>query len=502
MPDALSVGGGAARGVKAFLASFQQARMYEQQEKLQKNAVLIEFLAKQLEDPHLKYKDRANIMRSIPGLVGAKSEAFEPLMRLLDASNQEDVEVAPRQAGTPAQKGGIIEGESIEGIKGGPNEVSKFTDDYGDVITVKGMESLSTTGSAATSLQQKDTQATNDVPALMEKKGELTPAKLQSLLVLAQNKATDSADIEKQTKLLTLQYNLQKDILGKGGYTVPLPHTFDQDKNLIVRFMRAADGDVLSKNLGKVTTEALLRAGIMANQPKGKFGALQMAHQIVSAYETDPTTYPDWQYKAAKSLLDEVEKTGQVKDAQIKSLTQNITGVPPKPITPAQDRDDVARDTQNRLAIQKDLDDAQAEANAAKARMNALDKKDPKTGLSRKDLATNEVVSAEKAFYNTEYTVNDPEYAKQRTDAEQARIRFNEIEKEYNQAAGAEVLAKGKLQGAQGRLKGLGSGGYESNPRLKPIIDKFRELNKDSPLYSTWTPQQIIDYLRQKQLLK
>lgn len=455
--NALTVGGGAARGVSAFLQSFTQAKRYEHEEKLQKNAIIVELLSKQLEDPNTTYNDRTKILRSIPQLYGIKQEAIDPLMRMLEASNQEDVQTGERKVNNPVPQIGKTDEETNANI-------ADITSKYGG-------------------------QSTSTVPTL-EKKGNLTPAKLHNILVLKQNEANDKQDIDKQTKLLTVQYELQKNILGKGGYTDKLPYTFDADKNLIMRFRRPADNDIQSVNLGKVTTEAIEKANIANDMPKGKLGQLTQARQIIESYEGDPTSYTSAQYKASKDLLDEFERNGNLTDAKIDSFKQNIFGTPAKPITPAQTIDDNRAQQQMQLTIQKDIDDANAEANAAKARMNTIEN-DVK-------LAAQTAMNADKAFAQTEFTISDPEYNKLRSDAEQARAAYNKIKDEYDTASRSEVLAKNKLAGAQNRLRGVNNN--SNNPKLKAAIDQVRKNNPTQT--ANMTDDQIINYLRSKNLIQ
>lgn len=332
----LGIGLGIKAGVDGFLNSFYQAKGYEMQEKQQQNAVILNAVMAQLQDETVPLYERSKILDSIPNLVGAKLKVPLSQMLHLDEYNKHLTEDPnqPAVAGSQGEKGGVLSSTETNS----PN--------------------------AGQTLQLKDIQTNPAVAAGMIERGNLSVAQIKAQLVKAQNAANDASDIDKQTKILTLQYNLQKNILGKGGYTQQLPATFDTEGNLIVRFMRPADGEVITKNLGKVSTEALEKAKIQndPNRPKGNLGQLFDAHQIVDAYEKDPTAYPESQYKASKELIDNFNLTGQLKKSQIASLNQGITGNPPKPITPAQSADDARANQQMQISLQTSLDNARSTA--------------------------------------------------------------------------------------------------------------------------------------------
>ena len=475
---ARGIGQGLAKGVNSFLNSFYQAKQFEMQEKREKNSVILSIMMEKLKDDDIPLYERSEILRAIPNLYGIKSDAMDSILNMADKTNKQLVDDPnlPAIKGKAGTQGEIIGGdETLVGATKGDEEAGE----------------VSTGASTSSPLQLRDTQATEDVAAGKTERGNLTPNQIKMKLVLAQNAANDEQDIEKQTKILTLNYNLQKNILGKGGYTEKLPYTFDEDKNLIVRFMRPSDGEIISKNLGKVTTEALEKANISAGTPKGRFGAIQEANQIVDAAAKDPTAYPEWKVKAAQTLLDELEKTGQVKDAQITALRQGITGTRPPTLTAV--GVDADRDRTATLQVQKDIDDYSAEASAAQEEVKRLGE--------AKTAAALEASKIDKQIADNGYEPGENEYKDLMKQKLAHTQRYNQLEEDYNKALRNETLAKTKLGGAKGRLNSVSTGAQGGkDPKVKAAIDLVRKNNPDKT--ATMSDEDIILYLQRAGKIK
>lgn len=443
----LGIGLGIKRGTNSFLQNFYQAKQFEMQDKQQKNGVILQALMSQLSDDNIPLFERARILDAIPNLVGAKLD--RPLSETLNLHkyNEQLVEDPnqPAQIGQAATKGDVLSSDTT----GSPNE--------GQTLPMRGQA------------------ATQDVPAGQTERGNLNPNQLKMMLVRAQNKAADEGDVTKQLKILEGSYKLQNQIFGKGGYTERLPFTFDEDKNLIARWRRPSDNDIRTVNLGKSTTEGLEKMNAGLAVPKGKFGQLTMAHQIITSYEADPTSFSTAQYKGAKDLVEEFERNGNLTEAKIESFKQNIYGNPPKPITPSQNVDDERARQQMQIQLQTSADNAEQNAiqsserasSAAQARTNFYEE-NVKPALERRNAAHQ---AADGDTADGDYIKAEREYNRINS------VYLNGPAKDADLALATDNRNKAALKNAQNRLGEFGKIGKVSTDNIGPIakayIDKY-----------------------------
>ena len=351
--NGLGVAAGVAQGVDAFTQNFFKARQLKNQEKLQKNMVVVDLLMNQLRDPNTPYYERAKIMDQIPGLIGAKME--RPLSHVLgyDKLNESDFQIGEEQVG---------------GTK--PKSVTDPTaEEYNSKIPRSGTElgiynePLRSDTPIATSITQKGTEST--IQPVTTKYGNLSPAQIKLQQDLAAQRYSNANDVEKQAAILRINYKLQSEILGKNGFSKEIFRGYDASGNYVVTLANS-QGETKDINLGPAKSEAIKKAEITGagKGSTGKLGQLIKSQEIVQAYESDPSLVPKPQYDAAKGLLDDFEKTGQVKDAQVTALTQGASGT--KPLSPAQITNNQQEDQRTLLTLQSTVDNLEGELEAAK----------------------------------------------------------------------------------------------------------------------------------------
>lgn len=333
--NGLGLATGVAQGADAFVRSFMQARQLKNQEKLQKNMIVVDLLMSQLHDERTSYYQRAKILDQIPQLIGAKTE--RPLSSILgyDKLNEEDF----------VTEQGIPSAES----KQGTSDRTVVDENVSDP-------------SMASSVNIRGTEATSAIegtPDKTVKYGNLSPADIKLQQTLQAQRLANANDVEKQATILRINYELQSKVLGKNGYSKEIFRGYDKDGNYVITLANS-QGEKKDINLGPVTSEAIKKAQVMGgNKSLGRFGQLMMAQQTVAAYEADPTSVPEPNYLAAKQTLEDFEKTGHLKDAQITALTQGATGS--KPLSPAQITNNQQEDERTRLNLQAALDNFDSE---------------------------------------------------------------------------------------------------------------------------------------------
>jgi hypothetical protein len=457
---ALAVGAGIARGADAFLQSYLGAKRLEQEEKLQKNAFVIKVLTQQLEDENLPYYERAKILDSIPPLIGAKLD--RPLSQMMGMDNLDQETPDPEHLGKE------------------PTTVyDPAAEDAGlaSSVTLKGTE-----------------------PQLI-RKGDLTPALIKKKLLLETSKAKDQQDIEKQSKLFEINYRLQREILGKGGYNTKIFEGYDDDGNFLLKFMNP-DGDVITKNLGKVDPSVIRKAEITANAPKGRLGQLTQAQKIVGEYETNPSSHSKDEYTAAKALLDDFEKTGQLKEAQTRRITQGVAGT--QPVTPAQRIDDTRAVAQQTAILRANVNTAKRQAIDA-----SIEAKN--TAAAATAHVTNIIQPLKdemKKWLDEGGSTTDPEYTQREARLNTETNRYNELKRIADDAKARDESLKNSQREAEDILNNYTSSVSQSaptaevalTPQLKEAIRIIRKNNPDAT--KDWTDQQIIDYLRAKKIIQ
>lgn len=322
----LGVANGVATGVDSFVKSFIQTRQLKSQEKLQKNMIVVDLLMNQLRDDNTPYYQRAQIIDQIPSLIGAKLD--RPLSNIIgyDKLNEEDFQVGTKRTAEELPSGGD------------PNDP-----EYRNKL----MQSVA----AANPEQIKETSITI-------KRGNLSPAQIKLQRDLETQRFTNQNDIDKQASILRINYELQSKILGKNGFNKEIFRGYNANGDYVITLANP-QGETKDINLGPVQSEAVKKALIAGNKMTGRLGQLTTAQQVVAAYEEDPNSIPKANYDAAKNLIEDFERTGQLKDAQINSLNQNVSGT--KPVTQAQNINNYQEDQKTQLALQTTLDTLEGE---------------------------------------------------------------------------------------------------------------------------------------------
>lgn len=452
LSNSLQIGAGLSKGVLAFLSSFNQAKMYEHQTNLEKNDRIARLLTSQLEDENIPYSRKADIVDEIGNLYKTPN-----LSKQFHMDKFNDMMVG--DPNKPAQKGK----EDILPIN--PSRIDTAT---GNPDLTQGAGTAGQIG-------------TPDIPEGQIKQGDLTPAQIKLGLQRKQKEFADKQDFDKEAKVLKLNYTLQKQILGKGGYTKELPSTFDADGNYTIRFMNA-DGDIITRNLGKVTPEAVKKAQIAADKPAGKLGQLQTAQSVVSEYEANNTSHTHADYTAAKKFLQEFEQHGDLQKAMTTAYGQNIYGTPPKPITPQQDVADKRQAQENARQAQKDIDEATSADDAARAKFESL--------ATEKDQAGKAAQAADKYFksiaaeFGGDYSASSPEYTKAKQDANNKLEAFNKLERAYQDAKAIYTKTQTDKAGAVKRKQSFSANPSDNNiPDASSPIgqQKIKQFMKDNP---------------------
>lgn len=474
----LSVASGVAQGVDAFTRNFIQARQLKNHDKLQKNMLVVDLLMNQLRDERTPYYERAKIIDSIPGLIGAKLD--RPLSNIIgfDKLNEKDFVIEEGTPTTPSKQG--------------TNPQQLVDENVNDP-------------SMASSVNLRGTEATSEIPstpAVTEKYGNLSPAQIKLQQDLAAQRMSNQNDIDKQATLLRINYQLQADILGKNGYNKEVFRGFDNDGNYKITMINSS-GEKKDINLGKVTSEAVRKAMITANGRSGggKLGQLTIAQQIVSAFEADPSSVPEPNYTAAKKLLDDFEKTGQVKDAQVTALTQGATGT--KPLSPAQTTNNFQEDQRTQLALQTTLDNAEsdllsAEENVTVSQADAdghwnaivqpikdamkqwLDEGGEKTDKGYTDL-------------NKQLNIETGKYEALKARANAAKIRFSGLQKRRD---AAEKRLKSFKPSTGAATSNNSSSVDDEVEQYKNLIDAFKTSNASNPKAQGLSDRQILKILK------
>jgi hypothetical protein len=471
MPSGLEAGAAISRGAKAFLSSYYQAHQMELQQKQQANAVIVNALTRQLEDENLPYYERAKILDSIPQLVGAKLKAPLSVTMGLDKFNEKDVITKEATKGTP------------NSLQTDTNAIGQ-TSSTGDPNATDG--SLSTSSPLADSFNTKGTQGT---AAETDKMGNLSPAFMKKKLIMETNAANDANDIDKQTKILKINYELQARVLNKGGYNQKIAEAFDPSGNYLITMSNGTDTKTI--NLGKVNPLALEKSKIAANKPTGKLGQLQTAQQVIQEYQTDPTSHSYADYTAAQQFIDHFEKTGQLLEAQITSTNQGNTGT--KPIQPPQKADDARADQDRQRAAQTAIDEADAKEKAALATREQIAK--------QKNAAWQEAADAKQklvAAQNDGLGPQDPAYRDAENEYNRKDAIARGLEEDYRRAHQAYTEAVTLHTAAAQRA---GNFKPSSTPlseieAYKTKIEKFRNNPKNAGKVKNLSDQQIVDMFK------
>lgn len=468
---ALNIGTGLAAGVQGFLNSYMQVSQMKQQQKQQENAFLIQILTRQLEDENLPAFQKVKILDSIPPLAGIKKmdRRLSEMLGYDEYVLNQPAEIEKGKPGTPEQ---TLVDENV------------------------------TDPAMASSVTLKGTQATSDVPSL-QRKGDLTPALIKKKLILEAKKAEDEQDIDKQAKLLKINYDLQKESLKGEGFSKEIFRGYDNNGNYIVTLVNPK-GEKKDIFLGDVDSEAITKAGITANKPsifvrdREKFWLTQ----------TNPATGQNYsEQEASIKALEDANKQFKLKletgEAYKASVTQGITGT--KPIQPAQQTDDTRQLAERRATLKANINTAKRQAADA-----SLDARQKTMQASNQWINVVEPIKREmQKLLDEGLETTEPEYTRQQARLNTEIDRYNELKRQADDAVSRDNSFKNSAKEAEDILNQFESeiGGPKSNlnTNLKKAIDLIRQKNPtiNDPNSATYmSDEAIVEYLKRKGKLK
>lgn len=481
----LSTGAGIARGASAFVNSFLAVRQQKFQQTMMKHQPIIDILMERIKDENTNYYQKGQAADGIQSLIGADGDKRLSEILGVDKAHQkqfnDSLVTNPNKADATAsstQTDSAVTGQVSSA--GNPNVNTGTNPLTGEDAGL------------STSSPEADTITTKGTAGELIRRGDLTPAQIKLGLIRQQNKAINEDDIDKQTRILTANYTLQKNILGKGGYNKEIFRGRDNDGNYMITMTNGEDERTI--NLGKVSSEALDKANIAANKPTGRFGQLQQAQEVIAKHDADPHSVLDSDYKAAKMLSDDFEKTGVLKDLQGQVLTQTITGK--KPVQESQKPDDNRADQNVRISAQKDFDEAQANEQAFLSTRETLAKQKADAATASSTAKNNFDKIAQ------EFGPNDKEYTDAEKDYNTKLAAYHKLEADYTLAHQKYIHSNVLKAKAQQRLNSLVPLGSSVTPRRilnsqqKATIDAIRKKNPTQT--QTMTDDDIINSITTK----
>lgn len=461
----LSIGAGIAQGASSFVQSFMQARQMKEQEKLQQNAFLVQVLTKQLEDDTIPYFQRAKILDSIPSLLGIKKMD----RRLSEMLGMDEIMLnEPQEAAVPSK-----EGTSSRDL----------------------VDTSVTDPALASSIKLKRTQATSEIPASLERKGDLSPALIRKKLNLEIRKAEDNQDYDKQAKLLKLNFDLQMDSLKGTGFTKELFRGYDKDGNYIITLANQK-GETKNINLGDVDSEAITKAGITGNKPsifvrdREKFWLTQNNPETGQNYSEEEANI-----KALEDANTQFKLKQRTGEAFITGQQQRIAGT--VPIQPAQSADDKRAIAERRATLRANINTVKRQALDA-----SLDAKNK--SLQAHDQWNNVVEPTKREMQkliDDGYETTSPEYRGLQTKLNTEIDRYNDLKRMADDADSKDKSLKDAQKEAEDIFKEYENGvNSNSSPAVPSNIMKAIEIiRKNNPDQTkNMSDSDIINYLRNK----
>lgn len=460
MPNGLGVGAGIAKGAEAFVNNFMRAKQLEHDEKQQKNAFVVQLLTRQLEDENLPYYERAKILDSIPKLLGIKnmdrnlSEMFG-----LDKFNKEIVQ-DPNQ---PA----------IKGVE------AKAASTYIDPSTAN--------TELAGGINVRGTQGTQDVAAGTTQQGNLSPAQIKRKLSIEYKKAEDEGDIKKAERIAQINFDLQERSYKANGYKITSEGITDQGEYAQVLTNNSGDTKVNRLPKGFKPTKLLI-AEANINKPS------VFIKEREDYWESQGFSPDKANIKALADANERFKLSQKGKEAYVTSVEQGNAGT--RPPTAAGRESNLDRDRAAMLQIQKDIDEATANANASHTAVEDL--------VASKDDALrrlNEAEAALKAKINAGYD-QPKDHAEEARAVAATRKEYNDLQEQIRKASADDLRQKALLSGAQTRLRTFGNqtGANTVSAQVQQAVDKVRANNPDKT--KNMSDQEIINYLRAKKIIQ
>lgn len=481
MPNAstgrLGLGAGIADAASAFTNAFMQARQQKNMLELQKNDRLASLLLDQIRDDNTTHYKRSALIDEYQKLYDPKGAANQPLSQILGLHKLDDSDY---QIGTEQ-----------------PSDASKAN-------VIQQSQSPTNPDAIKTGPAPNPSEVTFADNPITKKYGDLTPNDVKQKLQLDLEKVRDEREIEHAKKL----YQAQNDILKQNNYVIPISESYDPDTKTYTKVMGNNSGETKNIVLHNFKPINLQKAEITAKGsggPKGKLGQLQNAQETVKAYEDDPTSVSKASYLASKSFLDDFEKTGIVKDEQANALHQISSGT--RPITPAQSVDDIRANQDREDKLIGIVDENRRQGTLAAAELNSLGKLkgdyDKGTGSwGNYKQAEKELKDFQGSNADTARDSDPSKYARLEKNMHEARVRAEDLDRQYDIVAAKNTSYQQSLTDAQKRLddhKKQTSGKGNSTKNLyQSNIDQFR---KDNPS-ATISDSDIIKLLRGKRIIK
>lgn len=441
----LTVAGGIAKGIDSFMQAFLQTSQMRNQEKLMKNAGTVDLLKMQIGDPNTDFNTRARLIDEVGRLMGSKESLAQKLGYY--KLNEEDFKIGEKKVG---------EQNIVNALPTNLEEVKAYN--------------------AAGSSPYTKKDINEDVTV---KRGTLTPNQISAYQKESLDKRDDERGYNLEVRKLEANYRLQADILNKGGFNKEVFRGFDTNKNYIITM---TNGETTKNiNLGQVEPADIAKARITGGQVKGKLGEIMNANRIVSEYENDNTSHSFSDYKSAKEIVEDFQKTGRLKEATIKAAGEKAAGTGP-PRSPAQVHDDEQKLFDRQIKLQETFDRLDGESFAA----SENSAKAARAATAYWDTNIEPLKDAMKAN-------GDPESAEYKT----MQGQLNSMQKEYKdlEAAGRRAndrdqSLKKKADAAKKRLEQFSSnnsgtpssGEVQLSPRMKAMIAIVKRDNPGTTL--------------------
>lgn len=383
----LELGRAIAKGAESFVNSFQQGKMLEQQEKLQKNQIIAQAMQIALQDENVPYSQRFKILDSIPNLYGVKLD--RPLSEQYGLHELLDKDIETEQEQTNVQTSSA--NAKVEGREEGVS--AETTSNPYNLIT--------------------------KTPAKTQKFGDLSPAQYKSLIIRRQKQLDDADELQHQTKLLQIQQELQDKSYASRGWEKQGDWFLDEkNKEWVQVYFNPHTNQSREQRIKDVIPQRVVEAEMRGNRPSNfvrereDYWETQINPATGRVYTTEEASQLALKDANERFKADLTYKTGQAT-----RTTQSTTGS--VPVTEAQRRDDERADETNRISRENNLIQLRRQQQEAEAAEGSLS-----------DLITEQesnVVQRQKEFdtIKEDYEPEEQEYqrAEDALNREQGRLR-------------------------------------------------------------------------------
>jgi hypothetical protein len=443
------IGIGVGQGVTNFINAYYQGKAFEEEEKRNKYAPILQMILSQVQDDDIPFNQRAELIDSVPDLLGIKLPTRLSKQLGLDKMNQMMVDTGQKSE------------EQLPSI-----DINHYLNKEGEVQS-----------------QSEVIQEGRLSEPILKKRGELTPRELKSIYNQRELELKNKAELAQQKELIKLRNEADIEELKTKGFK-ELGNFFDKDKNRwFTAFGNPITGD--EKRLyypENATPEKVITKQISGGGLTGKYKMLAQAEEDVSNYEKngDKSGVSTGRYLAAKRVLDADTSGQDVREALTSYYSTRNEG--DLPIQPAQKESiDLQKKTADRL-----------EANSARDLEIKITEAD--ADIQRYSLEAN---SALQNLVRLEQLYNG---IKRDKNAEPEEIE--RAKDDYTRANSAYSEANGRLEAAhtrKSRLESLRNSSQTpasnvTNPNNRKLLDDFRRLNPNV----NWTDEEILEFLRKK----